>query len=356
MVQAAGKDPEISRAEAAVEAAKIKLEAAKSARDYAARGNPAQLDQAEFQVQLAEIEVREAERQLKMVQAVSENYYLERAKTQVNLAQKTFEQAKAAFDALQSSGPSAHLVEAQKAYDAALELLHLAEANYQIALGQADPLELTYLTAKENYDLAQKNVAGLEKMLQFRAEEEAQVQKAQTEKEALYAQLAVAQEQLKKIEKGTREEDIDALKASLAQTEAALKIAQEMVAKCSVESPIDGFVLERSVSPGEAVNAGTVLFTIADLDQLFVKVYLAETDIGLLRLDQRVKIRVDAYPDRFFEGVVVYLSPKAQFTPKNVQTREQRTVLTFACKVKINDPDHLLRIGIPADVIIDSSN
>jgi HlyD family secretion protein len=95
-----------------------------------------------------------------------------------------------------------------------------------------------------------------------------------------------------------------------------------------------------------------MLFSLADLDHLFLYIYLAQDQIGWAQLGQNVTVKVDAYPTQSFSGNVTYISPKAQFTPKNVQTREQRTVLTFAAKIEIADPQHLLRIGIPADVLL----
>lgn len=357
IAQNSSGDPDILEAEALVEACRIKLEQAKNSRDYALRsGNPAQIDQSEFQVQLAQLELQEAQRKLELVQFEGEDFYLEKAKAEFEAASSALEEAEAVYQAVLSKGVQAHIEAAEQAYQTALKALNLAQANYTLALGQADPIELSYLSAKENLETCQKVLEETKKVVDFKAEERAQLQKSQTELESLRAKLKEAQFAFEQIKKGASSEDIDALKAALGQTEAAFNLAQDLVNKCRVKAPIDGVVIEKYVSLGDTVSPGAAICSLADLDKLFVRIYLNETEIGRVYLNQEVKVKVDAYPDREFKGTVVYISPKAQFTPKNVQTSEQRTFLTFSVKILISDPEHLLRIGIPADVFIPKSN
>jgi multidrug resistance efflux pump len=350
--EAAEGNPDIQKAQDYYDACKIKLEQAENARDYAKRSsNPAQLDQAEYQVQLAEIELREAERNLKMAQAAGDTSYLDRARAEYSAAQAALDQTQAAYDVLLAKGSDYHIKEAKQAYEAASKALDLTQANYNIALAQADPLELAYLTAKENYNLALKSLENVLKISQFKGEERASLEKARTDVESLEAQQKIAQGNLQKLEKGTRGEDIQALEANLAQTEASYNLALQLLRKTSVQAPVSGVILEKYINLGDTINQGSALFSLADLDHLYLKVYVEEAEIGKVKLNQEVKVKVDAYPDRSFPGKVVYISPKAQFTPKNVQTKEQRTILTFSVKVTIEDPEHLLKIGVPADVI-----
>ncbi|MDI6868523.1 MAG: HlyD family efflux transporter periplasmic adaptor subunit [Coprothermobacterota bacterium] len=357
MAQTSNGNPDILQAQAAYDACEIKLEEAKTLRDYAQRsGNPVQIDQAEYQVKLAEIELREAQRKLELAQAEGEDYFLKKAEAEYEAACAALEQAQATYDALVAKGYGAHIQEAQQAYQTASKALSLAQANYTIALGQADPLELAYLSAKENLETAQKLLEETKKVVEFKAEERAQLDKARADRDSLRAKLKEAQESLKKIKEGALPEDIDSLRATVAQTEAAFNLAQELVQKCVIKAPITGVVLEKYANTGDTVNAGSAICSLADLDNLYVKIYLSETEVGKVHLNQEVKVKVDAYPEKEFAGKVVYISPKAQFTPKNVQTIEQRTFLTFAVKVLISDPEHLLKIGIPADVYLPNSD
>jgi HlyD family secretion protein len=355
--EASGGNPDILEAQAAYDAAKIKLEEAQSMRDYAQRaGNAAQIDQADYEVQLAQIQLKEAQRKLEMAQAEGSDFFLDKARAEYQAACAALEQAQANYDALSAKGFDFHIQEAQQAYQAASKALSLAQANYTLALNQADPLELAYLTAKENMETAQKVLEDTKQVVDFKAEERSQLDKAKADRDALQAQLKQAQENLEKVKKGATPEEIEALKSAVAQTEAAFNLAQELVQKCTVKSPISGVILEKYVNLGDTVNSGSALFSLANLDDLYVNIYLDEKEVGKVHLNQEVKVKVDAYPGREFKGKVVYISPKAQFTPKNVQTVEQRTFLTFAVKVQISDPEHLLKIGIPADVFLPNSD
>lgn len=355
--EASNGNPDILEAQAAYDAAKIKLEEAQTMRDYAQRsGNSAQIDQAEYQVQLAQIELQEAQRKLEMAQAEGSDYFLNKARAEYQAACAALQQAQATYDALLAKGFDYHIQEARQAYQAASKALSLAQANYTIALNQADPVELAYLTAKENMETAEKILENTKQVVDFKAEERAQLDKAKADRDALQAQLKQAQENLEKVKKGAAPEDIEALKSAVAQTEAAFNLAQDLVQKCTVKSPIAGVILEKYVNLGDSVDIGSALFSLANLDNLYVNIYLDEKEVGKVRLNQEVKVKVDAYPEKEFKGKVVYISPKAQFTPKNVQTVEQRTFLTFAVKVQISDPEHLLKIGIPADVFLHSSD
>jgi HlyD family secretion protein len=97
------------------------------------------------------------------------------------------------------------------------------------------------------------------------------------------------------------------------------------------------------------------LLTLADLSRLWVRVYVSEQDLGRVRLGEAAVVRVDAYPARTFTGRVSWISPKAEFTPKNVQTREARADLVYAVKVDLANPRGELKIGMPADVSFGAS-
>jgi HlyD family secretion protein len=113
-----------------------------------------------------------------------------------------------------------------------------------------------------------------------------------------------------------------------------------------------GVVVSRSVEVGDLVAAGAPVLTVADLTRPYLRVYVAETDLGRVKVGQPVEVRVDAFPDRVFRGAVAEISDRAEFTPGNVQTREERIKLVFAVKVELSNPDGVLKPGLPADAII----
>ena len=118
-------------------------------------------------------------------------------------------------------------------------------------------------------------------------------------------------------------------------------------------SPIDGSVILRAMEPGEIVSSGKTVLTVADLKNLEIKVYLPEIRLGLVKEGQKVFIEVDSFPGRRFDGIISKISDKAEFTPKNVQTREERVKTVYAVKVRAGDYDGILKPGMPCDVFID---
>jgi HlyD family secretion protein len=139
------------------------------------------------------------------------------------------------------------------------------------------------------------------------------------------------------------------LDAKQAQVEAALMVLDRQITDGTVLSPLNGVVVEKYVEPGEVVIQGGALYKIADLANFWIKIYIAEPDIGRFKLGLKVEIRVDAYPEPLM-GVVTWTSPEAEFTPKNVQTKQARAELVYAVKVTLVGSPEALKIGMPAEV------
>lgn len=145
----------------------------------------------------------------------------------------------------------------------------------------------------------------------------------------------------------------DAVAAQLKQAEAQLAEQQGILARFAIKSPLNGVVLTRAVELGEWVNVGVPLFTLVDLDQLYLKVYIPEPQIGKVALGQEAQIYVDAYPDRAFPAWVSKVAQQAEFTPKNVETKEERVKLVFAVELRLKEnPGGVLKPGMPADGVI----
>ena len=125
---------------------------------------------------------------------------------------------------------------------------------------------------------------------------------------------------------------------------------------CYVTSPSSGFITKKFIEQGETAGMMSSLFQIADLSTVELVIYVSETELGMVKLGQKANINVDTYPDKSFEGKVIYISPEAEFTPKNIQTQEERTKLVYAVKIKVDNPDFELKDGMPADASIIFSN
>jgi HlyD family secretion protein len=149
-----------------------------------------------------------------------------------------------------------------------------------------------------------------------------------------------------KIAKNTHEASLNQLKGAQAQVE-TLSL---QLKKTHLTSPISGLILERNVEAGEVVSPGMVLMTIGDLQRPWVRVYIGEPDIGRVRIGQEASVVTDAYPTRAFPGTLRYIADEAEFTPKNIQTRQERIKLVYEAKVYLTNKEGILKPGMPADV------
>jgi len=144
----------------------------------------------------------------------------------------------------------------------------------------------------------------------------------------------------------------DVARSQLDQTRAALRTAEVRLNDLTADAPVSGTVLSRNVEAGETVAAGVAVYTIGDLEHPWVKVYVNETKLGLVKLGQKAQVFVDTFPGKAYDGRITYIASEAEFTPKNVQTQEERVKLVFGVKVSVTNVNDELKPGMPADVKI----
>jgi HlyD family secretion protein len=141
-------------------------------------------------------------------------------------------------------------------------------------------------------------------------------------------------------------------RSQMDQALAAQQAARIRLADTVILAPLSGVVLERNAEPGETVAAGRPVYTLGDLASPWIKIYVRETKLGLVKLGQRAEITVDTFPGKVYAGKVTQIASEAEFTPKNVQTREERVKLVFGVKVSVQNERDELKPGMPADVKI----
>jgi len=261
--------------------------------------------------------------------------------------------------------------------DAARTQVHLAAQNVELAKANLAETELkrnVYADqggdVERSWDLqvqasqaalaqAQAELEGaqryLEALLAMRAEPrtlEAQLHVAEAQYRLAEAQVAAAQAALDELEAGPTEEQVAMREGQVRQAEAAVRLVDAQVAQLTLTAPLDGVVATRSGQAGETATAGAPLMTLANLDEVTLVVYIAENRIGQVKVGQEVEVRVDSFPERVFVGHVANIAGEAEFTPRNVQTQEERVNLVFAVKVRIPNPDYALKPGMPADATI----
>lgn len=173
-------------------------------------------------------------------------------------------------------------------------------------------------------------------------------QAARTQAEKLLAEAELGTEQIK-----AKTDEVAAQAAQVKQAQAVVAEAQSVLHDLVIEAPATGMITTRMVDNGEMVAAGSPVFDIVDLDRLYLKVYVPEKDIGKVRLGLPAQIYTDAYPDQPFAATLRYIASQAEFTPKEVQTPDERVKLVYAVKLYLNkNLGHKLTPGLPADAVI----
>jgi len=178
----------------------------------------------------------------------------------------------------------------------------------------------------------------------------AQVVEAEGRYRAAEAALEAARAQQAALRAGASPEQREAARARLRQAEAALEALKARRARFQLLAPQGGIVALRAVEPGERVAPGTRVLQLMDLQTLELVVYIPEAALGRVRPGMKVPVTVEGFPGERFEGVIVQIAEEASFTPRNVQSPEERARLTFAVRIRLENPDGRLKPGVPVDV------
>ncbi len=210
-----------------------------------------------------------------------------------------------------------------------------------------------------------------------------QFDQARTKFNAANAVLAQAEQRFALVKEGPRKEQIASVRAQLARAQAAIRTAeavrielrrkqQELGARraeidraraqygitvaqwadTTIASPIDGVVLTKSAEPGEVIAAGTTIVSIGDIDHPWLRAYVNETDLGRVKLGTQVKLMTDSYPGKSYIGTVSFIASEAEFTPKQIQTKEERVKMVYRIKVNVENTAHELKSNMPVDAEI----
>lgn len=245
----------------------------------------------------------------------------------------------------------------------ALATLSAADARYQLLLKGARDEDLqqgkeNLKQAEINLESAERDKNRFENLYESKSITKKQYEDALSRYEIALAQYNSAKQNLNKLKNLARPEELQQARANLDRIKANVKLLEKSLRDCFVTAPTNGIVTETFVEEGENVNPSSSLFKISDLSEVELEIYIPETELGKVKRGQDAEVSVDTYPDKIYKGTVSYISPEAEFTPKNIQTKEERTKLVFAVKIKIPNPGYELKSGMPADAVImvDHSN
>jgi HlyD family secretion protein len=161
-----------------------------------------------------------------------------------------------------------------------------------------------------------------------------------------------ARAQLSMLREGSRTEEVEAGRALLREAEKALELAELNLSRCRLFAPIAGRVLSKNREAGESVGPGVSVVTIGDLTRPWLNLYIGERDLGRVSLGMPAQVTVDSFPTQPFPGKLSFISEKAEFTPKNIQTQDERVKLVYRVKIELQNRDQALKAGMPADAVI----
>ncbi len=232
------------------------------------------------------------------------------------------------------------------------------DADYQIQLKQAEAnaaaVDAQYRQALEGSrkeDIVQAEAAFKAAEKDYLRMKELLAAQTITQKQYddAYTRYISAQQTFEKLTRGLRKSEIDVARARSGQAAAQADLLKKKILDCYILAPSAGIVSLKAVEPGELVSPGAHVLRITYLDNVKLTIYVNEQQLGNVKLGQKAEVRIDSQPDRTFEGKVIYISPNAEFTPKNIQTKEERTKIVFGVKIEIENRDGVLKPGLPAD-------
>ena len=321
-----------------------------------------QLDSAEAKVTASEAAYRQSVEALKLTMAGTRPEQVDQAK--VALLQAHVALAHAGTDLARMKILADQGAIAVQNYDDALavrdvdqKLVEQAQAHYNDLLAGSRPEEIrgsqqAVAAAKANLDGARKALIDARRTFSDRLTAQGQVESQSTTTDVAIAQVAAAQAQLDLMKAGSRAEDIESARATRDQASHAVDYAKQMVADTVLYAPTSGVVKTKDSLLGETLSAGTPVVTIADLDHIWIRVFVPEDQYGALKLGQSVDVKVDSFPKEIFRGHIVSINTDSEFTPKNAQTPEERVTLVFGVKIMIDNPGRRLKPGMPGDATI----
>jgi HlyD family secretion protein len=175
--------------------------------------------------------------------------------------------------------------------------------------------------------------------------EQINAQSAQVE----HARAALKMAEASSLEIKRREQELSTRRSEIDRSKASLALVNSQIDDTTAVSPVDGVVLVKSADVGEVLAPGTTVVTVGDIDHPWLRGYINETDLAKVKLGSKARVTTDSYPGKVYEGRVTFIASEAEFTPKQIQTQQERVKLVYRIKIEIANPNHELKSNMPAD-------
>jgi HlyD family secretion protein len=217
--------------------------------------------------------------------------------------------------------------------------------NEDISAAQYEQFRSKYQSTTQSLRQAEQRLALL---VEGPRKETVEAARAQVER----AQAAIRLAEANRIELKRREQELAVRRAEIERAKAGVSIIASQLADTTIDSPIDGVVLVKSAEQGEIVAAGATIATIGDIEHPWLRAYIGEKDLGRVKLGTQVKLTNDSFPGKVYIGKITFISSEAEFTPKQIQTQDERVKLVYRIKIEVDNPNHELKSNMPVDAEI----
>ena len=310
-----------------------------------------QRETAEALLQTAEAQLAESQSALKWQEATHQAD-LQLRGADLNAAQSQLQQLKNGARPQEIQEAHAAVAAAQTQYDQAKKDWDRAEKLYKdddISTSQHDQFRTRLEAAEANLKQVKEHDALIEAGPR---KETIEAATAQVER----AQASLRMGQANGIETKRREQDLVARRGDIDRAKAQIALIDSELADTIAVSPINGVVLVKAADPGEILAPGASVVTVGDIEHPWLRAYIREQDLGRVKLGAKAKVTTDSYPGKSYDGHVSFISSEAEFTPKQIQTSEERVKLVYRIKIDIDNPRHELKSNMPADAEILTGN
>jgi len=233
----------------------------------------------------------------------------------------------------------------------------VADAQYRLLVNGARSEDIhlaeeAFRQAEASFKNASDDYTRMKELLSSKTITRKQFDDAESRYTIAKAQMGSAEQGVAKVRNFARPEDLATARARASQAKATSDLIKKQLADAIVVAPVPGTITHVPVEQGELIGMGSVVATISRLDKMNLMIYVAEAELGKAKLGGMADVYIDTYPDKAFPAKIVYISPIAEFTPKNVQTKEDRTKLVFGVKLEIENKEGVLKSGMPADAYV----
>jgi len=313
----------------------------------------AKLDAAQLQQQRSrdEASVAGAQSQLQQLQTSIE-YQKATIDSDVAVRHAELAQMQAHLDELMAGSRQQEIAQAQAAVTD-------AKSSYDLAKLEWDRAQTLYKNediSTSQYDQSRTKLDSTAAVLRQAEQKLALVQEGPRKEEiagaraqVARAQAAVASAEANRLELRRKQEELAARRAEIAKSQAQVGITDAQLGDTTLIAPIDGVVLVKPAEAGEVIAAGTTIVSLGDLDHPWLRAYIGETDLGRVKLGDKVNLSTDSYPGKTYQGHVSYIASEAEFTPKQIQTKEERVKMVYRIKVEVDNQQHELKNNMPVD-------